>query len=73
MRWYATEAQAIAALEPASKRVGIVPPKRYPPGASGDGVTTNDIAYPRHTCVAGVREGHGWVRLTLATTDRLAA
>ena len=57
--WYPTRAEAIAAFERACKRKGLAPPLPYPPGASGDSITTNDIAYPRSTCAAGLREGHG--------------
>jgi hypothetical protein len=61
--WYPTKAGAIAAFERACKRKGISPPERYPPGVSGDSITNNDIAYPRHTSAAGMREGHlGLVR-----------
>ena len=61
LRWYPTKAEATAAFECASKREGIAPPLRYPPGVSGDCLTNNDIAYPRRTCAAGMREGHGWL------------
>ena len=40
---------------------GIQPPERYPPGVSGDSITTNGLAYPRRTSAPGVRDGHGWV------------
>ena len=59
-RWYPTRAQAIAAFESKCKRVGIPPPECYPPGASGDSITTG-LAYPRRICAAGLREGHDWV------------
>ena len=58
-RWYSTKAEAVAAFERACKRKGIAPPLCYPPGVSGDSITTNELAYPRSTCAAGVREGHG--------------
>ena len=61
LSWYPTRAQAIAAFESKCKRMGIAPPECYPPGASGDSITTNELAYPRRTCAAGMREGHGWV------------
>ena len=57
-QWYPTKAEAIAAFERACKRKGLAPPLRYPPGVSGDSVTTNGIAYPRHTCMP---DGQGWV------------
>jgi hypothetical protein len=60
-RWYATKAEAISAFERESKRAGVLPPEHYPPGVSGDSITTNDVAYPRSTCAAGMRDGHGWV------------
>jgi hypothetical protein len=58
LRWYPTKAEAIAAFERASKRAGISPPERYPPSVSDDSITNNDIAYPRHTCATGIRDGH---------------
>ena len=58
---YTIKTEAIEAFERQCKRQGIVPPECYPPGASGDCVTTNDIAYPRRTSAAGVRNGHGCV------------
>ena len=51
-RWY---------FECASKRAGLVPPERYPHSVSGDSITTTDLAYPRRTCAAGLREVHGTV------------
>ena len=59
--WYATRREAIAAFERSCKRVGLAPPLDYPPGISGDNVTSNDLVYPRRTCAAGPREGHGVV------------
>lgn len=59
LRWYPTRTEAIAAFERACKRMGIAPPESYPPGASGDSITTNELACPRRTCAAGMREGHG--------------
>lgn len=61
LRWYPTRTEAIAAFEQACKQAGIQPPELYPPSASGDSITTNELAYPRRTCAAGMREGHGWV------------
>ena len=55
--WYPTKAEAIAAFERASKRMGIAPPLHYPLGASGDCIATNELTYPRRTCAAGMREG----------------
>ena len=52
---------AIAAFERACTRAGIPPPERYPPEVSGDSITTKELAYPRRTCAAGMREDHGWV------------
>ena len=60
LRWYPTNVQASAAFERACKRAGISPPLHYPPGASGDSITSNDLAYPRRSCAAGMRDGHGW-------------
>ena len=59
--WYPTKAEAIAAFERQCKRLGISPPTQYPPRLSGDSITKNGIAYPRSTCAAGMRDGHGWV------------
>ena len=61
LRWYPTKTEAITAFERQSKRPGIAPPARYSPSGSGDSITTNALAYPRSTCAAGLREGHGWV------------
>lgn len=61
VRWYPTKRDAIAAFERQSKRAGVSPPERYPPSVSGDSIATNDVAYPRSTCAAGRRDGHGWV------------
>ena len=61
LRWYPTRGEAIAAFELACKRKGIPPPECYPPGVSGDSITTNELADPRRTSAAGMREGHGWV------------
>lgn len=60
-RWSPSRGTAIAAFERACKQAGIAPPLNYPPASSDDKITRNDLAYPRHTCVAGVREGHGCV------------
>jgi hypothetical protein len=57
-RWYETKAEAIAAFERSCKRACIAPPLRYPPSVSGDSITTNDIAYPRRTYAAAMRDGH---------------
>ena len=43
---YPTKAQAIAAVERSSKRAGLVPPERYPPGVSGDSVTNKRHRLP---------------------------
>ena len=59
--WYPTWAEAIAAFERASRRAGIPSPLCYPPGASGDSITTNELAYPRCRSAAGMRDGHGCV------------
>ena len=61
LHWYPTQAEAIAVFERKCKRACIAPPLRYPPSVSGDSITTNDIAYLRRTCAAGMREGHGLV------------
>ena len=61
LRWYPTKGEAITAFERKCKRAGVQPPKRYPPGVSGDSITRNDLAYPRSTCAMGMRDGHGWV------------
>ena len=67
-RWYPTKAQAIAAFERNCKRLGISPPKYYPPAVSGDAVTDNHVAYPHYICAVGVRDGHGCVYVE-ATND----
>lgn len=60
-RWYPTKEAAIAAFERNCKRLGISPPRYYPPAASGDGFVDNAIAYPHYICAVGVRDGHGCV------------
>jgi hypothetical protein len=61
IHWFDTREEAIAASEPMSKQIGLSPPLHYPPAVSGDTLEDNGIAYPRRTCAAGLRDGHGYV------------
>ena len=65
-RWYPTKAEAIAAFERQSKRAGVWPPERYPPGVSGDS-TSLTRARPVLPVGAMVIAGS---TLTLAMIDR---
>jgi hypothetical protein len=60
-RWFESREDAIAAFERKCKRLGIPAPLHYPPGQSGDCVSSNLLAYPRRTCATRLRDGHGYV------------
>lgn len=60
-RWYSTKDEAIRVFERHCRKAGLRPPLHYPPQVSGDFVSTNGLAYPQRKCMAGPRDGHGFV------------